>query len=74
MAVDWLISLAPVGVIEFPSKDDAMVQMLLSSRKDIFPDYTTEAFLAHVGARARIVEQEHLEGSARLLVRYDRRS
>lgn len=73
MAVDWLVSLAPTGVIEFPSKDDQMVQQLLSSREDIFPDYTTDAFLAHLGARARIVEQQHLEGSGRLLVRFDRR-
>lgn len=74
MATDWLMSLAPTGIIEFPTKDDAMVRQLLTSRKDIFPDYTEEAFLAHVGARAKIVEQERLEGSDRLLVRYDRRT
>ena len=72
MAVDWLISLAPTGVIEFPDKGDAMVRKLLSTREDIFPDYTEEAFLAHVGARARIVESERIEGSNRLLLRYER--
>ena len=72
MAVDWLISLAPSGIIEFPDKDDAMVRKLLSTRQDIFPDYTEEAFVAHVSARARIVESERIEGSNRLLLRYER--
>ncbi len=73
MAVDWLMSLAPVGIIEFPSKADPMVSQLLSARQDIFPDYTEEAFLAHVGARARIAGQSRLGEDGRLLIRYDRR-
>jgi len=72
MAVDWLVSLAPTGIIEFPNKEDAMVRKLLSTREDIFPDYTEEAFLAHLGARARIVESERIDGSNRILVHYDR--
>ena len=72
MAVDWLVSLAPTGIIEFPDKGDAMVRKLLSTREDIFPDYSEEAFVAHVGARARIVEKVRIEGSNRLLLRYDR--
>jgi hypothetical protein len=31
-------------VIEFVPKEDSQVQVLLSSRKDIFPDYTREGF------------------------------
>jgi len=31
-------------IIEFIPKDDSQVQRLLSSRKDIFPDYTKQAF------------------------------
>jgi hypothetical protein len=50
-----------------------MVQVLLSTRADIFPDYTEEAFLAHVGARAAVAEQCRLGGDGRLLIRYDRR-
>ncbi|MBX3562567.1 MAG: class I SAM-dependent methyltransferase [Sphingomonas sp.] len=73
MAVDWLMSLAPVGVIEFPSKSDPMVQQLLSGRPDIFPDYTEEAFLAHVGARGAITARQHLGEGGRLILAYDRR-
>jgi ribosomal protein L11 methylase PrmA len=72
MAVDWLTGLAPTGVIEFPSKADPMVQQLLRNRPDIFPDYTEEAFLAHVARRGRIVRQEHLAETGRLIIQYDR--
>lgn len=73
MAVDWLIGLAPAGLIEFPSKQDPMVRELLAARPDIFPDYTEEAFIAHVGARAAIVAQDRVGEDGRLMVRYDRR-
>jgi ribosomal protein L11 methylase PrmA len=73
MALDWLVAMAPVGVIEFPPKSDPMVQRLLSQRDDIFPDYNETTFLALLGARARIVRSEPLSEGGRLLVWYDRR-
>ena len=57
MAVDWLLSLAPTGVIEFPHKDDPMVQVLLSQRPDIFPEYRNDIFAKVLSARARIVKK-----------------
>ena len=56
MVVDWLLSLAPTGVIEFPHKDDPMVQVLLSQRPDIFPEYRNDMFAKVLSARARIVK------------------
>ncbi|MCJ2187038.1 class I SAM-dependent methyltransferase [Novosphingobium beihaiensis] len=72
MAVDWLISLAPSGIIEFPDKGDPMVEKLLSTRKELFPEYCEEAFLSHVAARARIVETLRIPGSQRTLLHYAR--
>jgi ribosomal protein L11 methylase PrmA len=72
MALDWLIGMAPTGVIEFPSKSDPMVQCLLSQREDIFPNYDEANFIAKVSERARIVKSEHLSEGGRLLVWYDR--
>ncbi len=72
MALDWLLAMAPVGVIEFPPKRDPMVQRLLGQRDDIFPDYDEASFLALLGARARLVRAEHLSEGGRLLVWYDR--
>jgi hypothetical protein len=67
------MGLAPRGVIEFPSKADPMVQQLLKFRPDIFPDYSEEAFLAHVAKRGAIVREERLGETGRLIVAYDRK-
>jgi ribosomal protein L11 methylase PrmA len=57
MATDWLVSHAPVGIIEFPHKSDPMVQALLAQRDDIFPGYDKDIFAGLLGKRARIVKQ-----------------
>lgn len=71
MATDWLVSMAPVGVIEFPHKSDPMVQVLLSQRPDIFPDYDNQAFAEILAARARIVKSVDVLPT-RTLYWYDR--
>jgi ribosomal protein L11 methylase PrmA len=70
--VRWLVMLAPTGVLEFVPKSDPMVKQMLTGRPDIFPDYTEDAFLHHVSARARIVRAEHITAAGRLLVWYER--
>lgn len=70
-AVDWLIGLAPTGVIEFPPRTDPMVQRLLALREDVFGDFTEAKFFAAVSARARIVRSAMTSGG-RHLVWYDR--
>lgn len=72
-ALDWLTDLAPQGVLEFVPKSDPMAQRLLALRKDIFPDYGADSFLSLLAARARIVRQQRITESGRLLVVYDRR-
>ncbi len=71
--VDWLIDLAPQGVIEFVEKDDPCVRPMLRFRSDIFPDYRRETFRAAVLTRAEIVEEQEITANRRLLVWYDRR-
>lgn len=71
MATEWLVSLAPRGVIEFPHKSDPMVQTLLSQRADIFPDYGNAQFAALLGSKARIVKQTDVLPT-RTLYWYDR--
>ena len=71
--VDWLIDRAPCGIIEFVPKEDAMVQRLLALRDDIFSDYSADAFLAAVRARATVVADVQITQSGRRLVRYARR-
>ena len=71
--LDWLVGLAPTGIIEFVPKADHQVQRLLMLREDLFPDYTTEAFEAQLSARARIVEKNAVSESGRVVFWFDRR-
>lgn len=70
--VNWLITLAPQGVIEFVPKNDPMVQELLSLRQDIFPDYTAEHFMALLEKKAVIIKNEIVSKSGRVLVWFKR--
>jgi len=70
--LDWIIDIAPQGVIEFVPKNDPMVQRLLSLREDIFPGYNEESFRDSVAARARIVNSSIVSSSDRALYWYDR--
>ena len=70
--LDWLLNLAPTGVIEFVPKEDPMVQELLRHREDIFPNYTEEFFLQHIETKATLVKTKVVSKSGRLLVWYAR--
>lgn len=54
-------------VIEFVPKEDSQVQLLLSSREDIFVDYTKEGFEAAFGQYFSIGEAKKIQGSKRWL-------
>jgi ribosomal protein L11 methylase PrmA len=72
--VDWLVAMAPRGVIEFVQKSDPTVQQLLALREDIFPDYTIEAFEAALAAKASIVRKARVSEAGRTLYWFDRGS
>lgn len=70
--VDWLTGMAPQGIIEFVPKNDPMVQELLSLRRDIFPNYTEEAFRARLLMHGEIVTCKKVTASGRTLFWYRR--
>ncbi len=69
--IDWLLSLAPRGIVEFVPKSDPMVQRLLVLREDIFADYELAFFAALLGARARIIRSQQISASGRTLFWYE---
>ena len=71
--VDWLVGLAPNGVIEFVPKSDPMVQRLLRLREDIFDDYAEEVFAKHLQAKAEVVRAVDVSASDRRLFWFARR-
>ena len=70
--LDWIIDLAPRGIIEFVPKHDPMVQRLLSLRDDVFSDYTFEFFLRRVTRRAEVVKTAVVSTNGRLLLWFQR--
>lgn len=71
--VEWLVAMAPTGIVEFVPKNDETVQRMLALREDIFKDYDQETFVAALQSRARIVTQEVVSKSGRTLFVFDSR-
>lgn len=71
-AVDWLLAIAPRGLIEFVPKSDPTIGLMLKLREDIFTDYTEENFTRLLGERARISSVETVSESGRKLYTYTR--
>lgn len=67
MLIALFADLAPWAIVEFVPKDDPMVRRLLASRRDVFPDYTLEAFRAAAGQRFEIMRESAIDDSPRVL-------
>jgi hypothetical protein len=66
--VDWLRSLESEVVVEFPHRDDPMVQRLLGAKRDdAHPDYERENVERVLGERFDIDESERLASGTRTL-------
>ena len=70
--IDWLVGIAPQGVIEFVPKNDPTVQIMLRGRDDIFTDYTEENFTSLLSRKAKIVKQQQVTEHGRVLFQYQR--
>jgi hypothetical protein len=64
---EYFASMAEWLVVEFVPKSDSQVQRLLTSRKDIFPDYTVESFETVFSQSFEVVERIPLKGTERIL-------
>jgi ribosomal protein L11 methylase PrmA len=70
--VDWIVSRAPAGLIEFVPKSDPMVRRMLSLREDVFGDLSANEFADVLRARARIAREEPLSTGGRRLFWFER--
>ena len=73
MVLGLFADLAPWAIVEFVPKDDAMVRRLLSSRRDVFPEYDLEGFRAAASDRFEVVRESPIEDSLRVLFLLRRR-
>ncbi len=74
MIATLFAQLAPHAIVEFVPKEDAMVQRLLASRRDVFPTYDIDGFRAAFAPLFEIVREVALEGSPRTIFELRRRS
>ncbi len=70
--IDWLVGIAPKGIIEFVQKDDPTIQIMLSIRDDIFPDYNEENFKHALEKRAKIVKKVTVSNTNRKLYWFEK--
>ena len=59
-ALDWLMNIAPIGLIEFVDKKDETVQQMLSLKGDIFPGYNQDEFEKYILKNAEITNKTNL--------------
>ncbi len=72
--VEWLEGLAPNIIVEFVSKDDPKVKILLRERNDIYPDYNKDFFEHCIEKRANIVKKMTMPSGSRTLYLLKRKS
>lgn len=64
---EFFAALTSCLIIEFVPKEDSQVQKLLSTRQDIFPEYTLEGFESAFSSHFEIIQKISIEESNRTL-------
>lgn len=72
--VDWIVQLAPAGLIEFVEPDDPTVKKMLSLRDGPLPEWDRGRFEQALGRQARIVGSTAVSAAGRRLYEYERAS
>lgn len=65
--IDWIISLAPTGLIEFIPKNDPTICKMLRLRQDIFIDYNIENFENILKSKAKIIKKTQITKNGRVV-------
>jgi len=70
--INWLVSLAPTGLIEFVPKNDLTIIKMLELKGDIFPNYTIENFENALSLKSKILSKSKVSDSGRIIYEYKR--
>ena len=71
--INWLVSLAPTGLIEFVPKEDETIQKMLELKGDIFPEYTEKKFEEHLLTVSEIVSKTIVSNSKRTIYEFKKK-
>ena len=70
--INWLVSLAPTGLIEFVPKNDLTIIKMLELKGDIFPNYTIENFENALSFKSKILSKNKVSDSGRIIYEFKR--
>jgi ribosomal protein L11 methylase PrmA len=70
--IEWLVDLAPRGVLEFVPREDPMAAQLVALKPDIAPEYKRDTAAALLAARARVERTAVVTASGRTLFAWSR--
>ena len=73
MLAKWFATLSKNLIIEFVPKEDSQVQILLATRRDIFPDYNQECFEKIFSEYFTLKKKENVQGSKRVIYCFERK-
>ncbi|MFQ5584489.1 MAG: SAM-dependent methyltransferase, partial [Calditrichia bacterium] len=65
--VQWLASLGGAVIIEYITKDDPMVKVLLQNKKDNFSDYSQDNFESNLTSFFDLKTSQSLESGTRII-------
>ena len=69
--IEWLVSTAPRGLIEFVPKNDETIKMIIL-KGDIFPDYNEENFIKILENKSKIISATKISESGRKIFEYSK--
>jgi ribosomal protein L11 methylase PrmA len=72
--IDWLVNLAPCGVLEFIPKEDPNLMLMLRLRKDIFDNYNENSFRNILEQKCRIINSKTISKTKRILYWFEKPS
>jgi len=70
--VEWIMKLAPRGLIEFVPKNDETIKKMLEIKGDIFPNYSEEKFKEYISNKGKILSASKISESGRVIYEYER--
>jgi len=73
MLASWFASMTRGLIIEFVPKEDSQVELLLATRRDIFPNYDQENFEKIFCGYFNLKRKENIQGSKRVLYCFERK-
>jgi len=69
--IEWIINFGKFGLLEFIPKEDETIRDMLSTKEDIYLDYSEKNFEKELSMKTKIVNKYSLSGSQRVLYEYE---